>query len=297
MGTRLSINNKVCVITGANSGIGKETTKGLAALGAKLVMVTRDKTKGESVRDELVKHTGNPNIVLMQCDLSSMLQVKHLSEELASEYDHIDVLVNNAGAVFAKRMTTPEGLECSFAVNYLAPMYLTHLVLPLLLVGAPSRVINLTSGLYKQGMVRFDDLQSSIRYDSMKTYSNAKLMVLLWTYHLAKLLKDSEVSVNAVQPGFAATNLGRNSGSFVQEVMFGAVRFMQTTASKAAETPVYLASSPDVEGVTGMCFAKKKPVKTSLVSYDEEKQRNLYKISLEILKIEPEFVERDANSS
>lgn len=287
MGTRLSIKNKVCVITGANSGIGKETSRGLATLGANLVMVTRDREKGEAAKDEVVKQTGNPNITLMQCDLSSMPQVKHLSEELASEYNHIEVLVNNAGAVFAKQTMTPEGLECSFAVNYLAPLYLTHLVLPLLMAGAPSSVINLTSGLHKQGAVRFDDLQSQIRYDSMKAYSNAKLMVLMGTYHLAGLLKGSGVSVNAVQPGFAATNLGRNSGSFIQEVMFGVVRFMQTTASKAAETSIYLASSPDVEGLTGMCFAKNKPVKTSLESYDEEKQRKLYEISLEILKIEP----------
>jgi NAD(P)-dependent dehydrogenase (short-subunit alcohol dehydrogenase family) len=282
--------NKVCVVTGANSGIGKETSRGLAVLGAKLVMVTRDREKGEAAKDEVVKQTGNPNIILMQCDLSSMPRVKHLSEELASEYNHIEVLINNAGAVYAKRTMTPEGLEYSFAVNYLAPLYLTHLVLPLLMAGTPSRIINLSSGLHKQGIVRFDDLQSQIHYDGMKAYSNAKLMVLMGTYHLAGLLKGSGVSMNAVQPGFAATNLGRNSGSFLQELMFGVVRFMQTTASKAAETSIYLASSQDVEGVTGMCFAKNKLVKTSLESYDEEKQRKLYEMSLEMLKIEPVHV-------
>jgi NAD(P)-dependent dehydrogenase (short-subunit alcohol dehydrogenase family) len=288
----LSLKNKICVITGANSGIGKETSRGLAALGTKLVMVTRDKEKGEATRDELLKQTGNQNIVLMQCDLSSIHQVKHLSEELTSLYNHIDVLINNAGALFSKRTVTNENLECSFTVNYLAPLYLTHLVLPSLMVGSSCRIINLTSGLHKQGTVRFDDLQNQIQYNSMKAYSNAKLMVILGTYYLARLLKDSGVCVNAVQPGFAATNLGKNSGSLVQEVMFGAVRFMQTTASKAAETSIYLASSPDVEGVTGMCFAKKKPVKTSLESYDEDKQRKLYEISLEILKIEPIQVKR-----
>ncbi len=287
VGTNLSIKDKVCVVTGANSGIGKETSRGLASLDVRLVMVTRDREKGAAARDDVVKQAGNPNIVLMQCDLSSMPQVKHLSEELASEYDRIDVLVNNAGAVFAKRIVTPEGLECSFAVNYLAPLYLTHLVLPLLVAAAPSRVINLSSGLHKQGTVWFDDLQSQNRYDSMKAYANAKLMVLMWTYHLARLLKGSGVSVNAVQPGFAATNLGRSSGSRLQEVMFGAVRFMQTSATAAAETPIYLASSPVVEGVTGMCFAKKTIVKTSPESYDEAKQRKLYEMSLKILKIEP----------
>lgn len=279
----MSIKNKICVITGANSGIGKETSRGLAALDARLVMVTRNIAKGEAARDEIAKQTGNMNIALMQCDLSSLHQVKHLSQELASEYDRLDVLINNAGAVYAKRMLTPDGLESSFVVNYLAPLYLTNLCLPLLSAGSSARIINLTSGLHKQGTVRFDDLQNQIHYDSMKAYSNAKLMVLMWTYHLARLLKDSGITVNVVQPGFAATNLGRNTGSRMQEVMFGAVRFMQISAMKAAETPIFLASSPDGGELTGMCFAKKKPIKTSQESYDEEKQRKLYETSLELL--------------
>ena len=275
---------KVCIITGSNSGIGKETALSLARMGATVVMVVRDQERGEKARTEIVKQTGNSTVDLMICDLSSMDSIRHFAKDFKKKYSRLDVLINNAGASYSKRELTPEGFERNFAVNYLGPFLLTRELMDLLKSSAPSRIINVSSGLAKNGKVDLDDLQGEKNHAGTKFYShsrapaydNAKLMLMMFTYELARRLKGSEVTVNVLMPGFTATNLGKNSGSLSSAIMFKMVRPMQQNAKKGAETSVYLASSDEVKCMTGRCFAKKKEVTSCPVSYDEELQRSLW---------------------
>ena len=275
---------KICIITGSNSGIGKETALSLAKMGATVVMVVRDQERGEKARTEIVRQTGNNSVDLMFCDLSSMDSIRRFAKEFKKKYDRLDVLINNAGALFNKREVTSEGFERTFAVNYLGPFLITHELLDLLKSSAPSRIINVSSGLAKNGMVDLDDLQSEKNYVGTKAYSpvrapvyaNTKLMLMMFTYELARRLKGSGVAANVLMPGFVATNLGKNSGSISSSIMFKMVRPMQVGAKKGAETSVYLASSDEVKDVTGKCFAKKKEVMTCPASYGEELQKRLW---------------------
>lgn len=275
---------KICLVTGSNSGIGKETAVSLAKMGATVVMVVRNKERGKKARDEIVKRSGNNSVDLMICDLLSMESIRLFAEEFKKKYKRLDVLINNAGASFSKREVTQEGFERNFAVNYLGPFLLTHELLDLLKSSAPSRVINVSSGLAKKGKVDLDDLQGEKNFPGSKffspsrapAYDNAKLMLMMFTYELARRLKGSKVTVNVLMPGFTATNLGKNSGSLSSAIMFKMVRPMQQSAKKGAETSIYLASSDEVKDITGKCFAKKKEVTSCPVSYDEELQKRLW---------------------
>jgi NAD(P)-dependent dehydrogenase (short-subunit alcohol dehydrogenase family) len=279
------LKGKVCIVTGSNSGIGKETTLALASKGTTVVMAVRNQERGQRARDDIINITGNTTTDLMICDVSSTSSIKSFAKEFMSKYNRLDVLINNAGAVFYKRQTTVDGLESTFEVDYLGPFLLTHELLPLLKSSAPSRIVNLSSGLHKSGKLNLDELQSEKSYGGMRVYANAKLMILMFTYALARRLEDSGVTVNAVLPGFVATNLGGNSGSLRQSIMFKLVRPMQTTAKKGAETSVYAASSDEIKNVTGKCFAKKKEINTAQISYDQELQEKLWDKSLELLRL------------
>ena len=287
---------RIVIITGSNSGIGRETAIGLAKMGATIVMVVRDQGRGEKARTEIVNQTGNSSVDLMICDLSLISSIRHFAEEFKKKHDRLDVLINNAGATFSKREVTSEGFERNFAVNYLGPFLLTHELLSLLKSSAPSRIINVSSGLAKNGKVDLDDLQSEKNYAGTKFYSpsrapaydNAKLMLMMFTYELTKRLNGSGVTVNVLMPGFTATNLGKNSGSLSSYIMFKMVRPMQQSAKKGAETSVYLASSDEVKDLTGKCFAKKKEVTSCPSSYDEERQYRLWNKTESMLGLAPD---------
>jgi NAD(P)-dependent dehydrogenase (short-subunit alcohol dehydrogenase family) len=244
----------------------------------------RDQKRGENARKEIIKQTGNNSFDLLICDLSSMDSIRHFTKEFKNKYDRLDVLINNAGALFNKREVTAEGFERTLAVNYLGPFLLTHELLDLLKKSAPSRIINVSSGLAKNGRVDLDDLQSEKNYVGTKAYSsmrapvysNTKLMLMMFTYELARRVKGSGVTANVLMPGFVATNLGKNSGSLSSSIMFKMVRPIQISAKKGAETSIYLASSDEVKDVSGKCFAKKKKVLTCLESYDEDVQKRLW---------------------
>jgi NAD(P)-dependent dehydrogenase (short-subunit alcohol dehydrogenase family) len=254
-------------------------------MGATVVMVVRDKERGEKAQLEIINKTGNRDTVLMMCDLSSMDSVKKFAKEFVEKYDRLNILINNAGAVFRKRQTTVDGFERTLAVNYLEPFLLIYELLPLLKSSAPSRIINLSSGLYKSGKIDFTDLQSEKNYNGMTAYSNAKLMVMMYTYELARRLEGTGVTANVVLPGFAATNLGRNSGSLLYSLEYLIVRPFQISAKKGAETSVYLASSDEIEGVTGKCFSKLHETTTSRISYDQQIQKRLWDKTVELLKL------------
>jgi NAD(P)-dependent dehydrogenase (short-subunit alcohol dehydrogenase family) len=278
---------KVCVVTGSNSGIGKETALALAHRGATVVMAARSQERGEAAISEIVAASGNQATALMVCDLSSMASIRRFADEFWGTYDRLHVLINNAGAVFSRRQTSVDGFELTFAVNYLGPFLLTHALLPVLKASAPSRVINVGSGVHTSGQVDLEDLQSDKHYRGMAAYANAKLMLVLYTYTLATRLAGSGVTVNVVQPGFVATRLGRNSGSRLYGLGFALMRPFQISARMGAETSVYLAASEAVEGVTGKCFAKKREVQTASASYDQSLQTRLWAKTMDLLELAP----------
>jgi NAD(P)-dependent dehydrogenase (short-subunit alcohol dehydrogenase family) len=270
------IEGKLCVVTGSNSGIGKETALGLARKKAELVMVVRNLDRGKRAREEIVSKIGNASVDLMVCDLSSMESIRRFAQEFKDKYSKLHVLINNAGAIFYKRQTTVDGFERTLAVDYLGQFLLTHELLPILESSAPSRIINVSSGTYRTGKIDFDDLQSEKKYGGMRVYANAKLMVLMFTYELARRLESTGVKANCILPGFVRTNLGRNSGSRLQALLFGMMWPFQISAQEAARAIVYLASSEEVRDVTGKCFAKMKQVDTSEASRDSETQKILW---------------------
>ena len=191
---------KVCVVTGANSGIGKETALALAGMGATVVMVVRSIERGEKAKNEILSQTTNASIDLMTCDISLMESIRHFATEFKQKYTQLDVLINNAGAVFNNRQATKEGFERTVAANYIGPFLLTNELLPLLKASAPSRIINVSSGLHKSGKIDLNDLQSTKNYNGMKVYSNSKLMVIMFTYELARRLEGTAVTVNCSNP-------------------------------------------------------------------------------------------------
>jgi len=279
------MSGKICIVTGSNSGIGKETALALAEMGATVVMVVRNQEKGEKALAEIIEKSGNKSVSLMLCDMSLMASIRDFAREFKKKYNRLDVLVNNAGGEFSKRVVTPEGFERTFAVDYLAPFLLTHELLDLLTVSAPSKIITVSSGLAKNGKINFDDLQSEKDYRGMQVYSNAKLMLMMFTYELARRLVGSGVTANVLMPGFVATNLGKNSGSLQSSLMFKMVRPMQISAKKGAETSIYLASSEEVKAVTGKCFAKKKESATCPASYDQSFQKRLWNETTTLLNL------------
>ncbi|MGD9380985.1 MAG: SDR family NAD(P)-dependent oxidoreductase, partial [Candidatus Thorarchaeota archaeon] len=234
-------------------------------------------------RAEIIKRTGKDTVDLMLCDLSSTNSVRLFVEEFSAKYDRLDVLINNAGAACHERQITEDGFERSLAVNYLGPFLLTRELLPLLERSAPSRVINLSSGLHGRAKIDFDDIQSERNYKGMRAYESTKLMILMYTYELARRLEGTGVTANVVLPGFVATNLGANMGGLRNKIMFKLVRPFQINAEKGAETSVYVATSPELESVTGRCFAKSQERLSSEESYDESVQKKLWDVAESLL--------------
>lgn len=280
----IDMKGKVCIVTGANSGIGKETALALAGMGATVIMVVRSMKRGERAKSEIISQTTNASIDLMICDMSSMESIRHFVAEFKHKYTRLDVLINNAGAFFNNREVTAEGFERTVAVNYLGPFLLTHELLPLLKTSAPSRIINVSSGLHKSGKI---DFNSAENYSGMRAYSNAKLMVIMFTYELARHLEGTGVTVNVLEPGFVATNIGKNSGSLLTTIMYKLVRPMQINAKKGSETSIYLASSDEVKYTTGKCFAKKQETNSAPTTYDKQLQKAVWDETNEMLGLAP----------
>ena len=267
---------KICIVTGANSGIGKATALGLARMGSRVVMVCRNAERGENAKAEIIEKSGNKSIDLLICDVSSMSSVRKFAAEYSEKYLKLDVLINNAGAVFNTRSITEEGFERTFALDFLGPVLLSYELIPTLRKSTPSRIINISSGLHKNGVVNLGDLRSENKYNGMKVYSNTKLMLMMFTYEQARRLQGSGVTTNVVLPGFVATNLGNNSESLMSNISFKLVRPMQISPEKGAETVIYLASSDEVRDISGKCFQKMKQIQTAPQSYDEDMQLKIW---------------------
>ncbi len=277
-----SMSGKVVIVTGSTDGIGKATARALAAMGATVVIVGRNPDKTTATVEELRAATGNEQIEGMLADFASLAQVRQLADAFKQKRDRLDVLINNAGAVFAKRGETEDGFEQTFGVDHLAPFLLTNLLLDLLKQSAPSRIVNVSSEGHKVSGMRFDDLQAERRYTAMGAYGQAKLANVLFTYELARRLRGTGVTVNALHPGSVASNFGAGQAGLLAPVIRFFITRFGITPEEGAQTSVYVASSPDVAGVTGKYWIKSKPVRSSAASYDNEAAERLWQISAEM---------------
>jgi len=280
-----SMQGKICMVTGANSGIGKATALELAQMGATVVMVCRDRARGEEARSEITTKSRNNAVDLLQADLSSQQSIRQLVEHFKQRYTHLHVLINNAGAAFTGRRETVDGLEMTFAVNYLAPFLLTNLLLDVLKASAPARIVNVSSASHKSGYIQMDDLQGEKHNRSMRAYPQSKLAIVLFTYELARRLQGTGVTANCLDPGFVATNIGQTGASLPVRLLIKLIRSFGTSPEKGAKTSIYLASSPEVEGVTGKYFVKSLPKRSAAISYDESLQRQLWEQSAKLVNL------------
>ncbi len=280
-----SMQGKICVVTGANSGIGKATALELAQMSATVVMVCRDRARGEEARSEITTKSRNNAVDLLQADLSSQQSIRQLVEHFKQRYTHLHVLINNAGAAFTGRRETVDGLEMTFAVNYLAPFLLTNLLLDVLKASAPARIVNVSSASHKSGYIQMDDLQGEKHNRSMRAYPQSKLAIVLFTYELARRLQGTGVTANCLDPGFVATNIGQTGASLPVRLLIKLIGSFGTSPEKGAKTSIYLASSPEVEGVTGKYFVKSLPKRSAAISYDESLQRQLWEQSAKLVNL------------
>jgi NAD(P)-dependent dehydrogenase (short-subunit alcohol dehydrogenase family) len=280
-----SMNGKVCMVTGATAGIGLETAKQLAQMGATVIIVGRNADKCARTVAQIRQATGNAQVESMVADLSALKQIRALAQQFKNQYQRLDVLVNNAGAYLIRRHQGIDGFELTFALNHLNYFLLTNLLLDTLIASAPSRIINISSALHTRAPLDFDDLQNQRNYGiGMDAYGKSKLANVLFTYELARRLQGKQVTVNAVHPGMVATNFAANNGA-LGKVARVFMNFGSISIADGAETMVYLASSPEVEGITGKYWVKKKERQSSPASYDEAAQKQLWQVSEEMVGV------------
>jgi NAD(P)-dependent dehydrogenase (short-subunit alcohol dehydrogenase family) len=270
------MNGKIVMVTGATNGIGKETARALARMGAKVIVVGRNREKGERVIGDIQRDTGNPNVELMLADLSLQCEIYLLAEAFKAKYDSLDVLVNNAGTLYTKREVTSEGIEKTWALNHLSYFLLTQLLLTSLGRSPAGRVVNVSSSAYTMAALNFDDLMMEKSYKPLIRYAQTKQANILFTLEMARQLQETNVTVNVLHPGISVT--AKESESLFTK--FSRLLF-RTTPAEAAETSIYLASSPEVEGVSGRYFEQCRPKPLSKKVMDEELARKLWEASVQ----------------
>jgi len=265
------------MITGANTGIGKETARQLAALGTHVIMVCRNQEKGEQAKEEIIQATDNQDIELLICDLASLKDVKRFAEEFLQTHTNLHVLINNAGVFNMKRTTTQDGYESTFAVNYLAHYCLTELLLPLLKKSSPSRIINLSSNIHRSFKIKMKDPFLENGYLGPQAYSNSKTAMVLFTNKLVRELEGTEVTVNSVNPGHVKTQM--TTVGLSKWFRKFADLIPTRSIEKSAETSVYVASSNDLEEITGKYFTDCKESKTAKMTKNIHNQDLLWELS------------------
>ena len=276
------LQDRVCLVTGATRGIGAAMAEALARMGATVVVTGRSAERGQDLVSAITRRTANEDVHFLCADLASIAEVNGLARAFMAHWDRLHVLVNNAGTVFPTRRTTIDGYEEVFAVNHLAPFLLTNLLLPVLLDSAPSRVIVTSSYEHRRGRMHWDNLQGERFYFSQQAYAQSKLANLLFVYELVRRLEGSGVTVNAINPGLVHTNICMDSGWLIRTAKRMMDRFSAVSPEEGADTSVWLASSPDVEGVTGRYFQRRHTVRSSRASYDVAAQQRLWRISEEL---------------
>ncbi|MFN7208965.1 MAG: SDR family oxidoreductase [Aggregatilineales bacterium] len=278
MASNATMTGKTVLITGATNGIGKEAARGLAKLGARVLIVGRDAQKCAQTVAELQNSTGNQAIEALRADLSAMSEVRRLADEVKARCPRLDVLLNNAGAYFDKRLTSADGYEMTFALNHLSYFYLTNLLLDLLKASAPARIVNVSSDAHRFARLNVINPHKPPVYSGFRIYGESKLANVVFTYELARRLEGTGVTVNAMHPGFVRTGFGKNNVGLIAK-LFGVMQRFALTPEQGADTLIYLASSPEVEGVSGKYFTKRKAVPSSRASYDRTTWEALWTLS------------------
>ncbi len=278
--------DKIVMVTGSTAGIGKATALEIARMGASVIVVGRNEEKTREAVSMIRRETGNDNVDYLLADLSSIDQVITLADQFKAKHDRLDVLVNNVGAFLWSRQETDDGIEMTFALNHLVGYFLlTYLLLDVIQASPSARIVNVSSAAHFGGKIDFEDLEGRLRYTGWKAYGQSKLADVMFTYALARRLVRTGVTVNALHPGVVASNFAvTNNRNTVLTRLFRVVtNLFSISEAEGAETSVYLATSPEVEGVTGRYFDDKQEKRSSKASYDQAAQERLWQVSEEML--------------
>ncbi|MDX1637293.1 MAG: SDR family oxidoreductase [Balneolaceae bacterium] len=277
-----NLNNKVCLITGANSGIGKATARKLADMGAYVIMLCRNEERADAARQDIIEQTGNAGVELLIADLALQHDIRQAAENFTNRFDQLDILINNAGMIGSERTLTAERIELTFAVNHLAPFLLTNLLMESLIAAESARVVTVSSEAHRTATSAFDlkNLQLEVGFSPMKAYGVTKLCNIMFTRELAKRTRGTGITANALHPGMVRTNLTSEAG-WLMYLLFTIGKPFMKSPDSGAETPVYLATSEEVEEVTGKYFKNKKQVTPAPITRRDEITEQLWKISSE----------------
>jgi len=275
------MNGKTVLITGGTGGIGRAAAIGLASMGARVGITGRDRARAEAAAAAIVRESGNPAVAVFVADMSSQAEVRRLADEVLAAYPRLDVLLNNVGGFWAHRHETADGLERTFALNHLAPFLLTSLLLERLKASAPARVVTVASGAQSMGKIDFEDLMGERKYSGQTAYNQSKLANVMFTYELARRLEGTGVTATALHPGVTSTAFSAEDPAL--GLLVAVMRPFMKSPARGAETPVYLASSLEAEGVTGKYFANRKPKKSQASSYDAATTARLWSVSADLV--------------
>ena len=285
MASESGMKGKVCVITGATSGIGLVAAERLAAMGARLVLVGRDKARGEAALAQIRRQVPGAELRIHYADLSRLAEMNHLAAEIAALEPRIDVLINNAGAMFNERRVTQDGFERTFALNHMAYFVLSNRLKERLMAAAPARIVNIASDAHRGNTLDFGDLQSANGYRGFTVYGRSKLANILFTRELARRLAGTGVTANCLHPGFVATRFGDNNSGLFRLGLGFAKRLFALSPEAGAETIVYLAAAPEVADVTGGYFAKCRPATPTAAARDDAAARRLWEESARLANL------------
>jgi NAD(P)-dependent dehydrogenase (short-subunit alcohol dehydrogenase family) len=278
MEENLPLEGRVCLVTGGTSGIGKQTVKQLARLGAEVIFTARDIEKGKKIKKEIILSSRNPDVYVVECDLGNYKSIVKCVKAINEDYDKIDVLINNAGVWNTKFELTSEGVESHFGINHLGHFLLTNLLLPIIKKGKSPRIINLSSGIHYRAKLNINDLEGrEIKFSSFMAYANSKLCNLLFTNKLARIVEQDNITVNAVHPGVVKTALFNDMNPLIKFLL----KFVYISPGEGAKTTVYLASSPKVAGLTGKYFTKCAEKKPALAALNTNLADELWTKSME----------------
>ena len=279
------MSGKMVLVTGGTGGIGRATAVGLAALGARVGITGRDATRTAAAAADITAETGNPAVDAFAADLSSQDGVRGLAAEVLTQYPRLDVLVNNVGGYWAHRHVTADGLEHTFALNHLAPFLLTNLLLERLRASAPARVVTVSSGAQAMGRLDFDDLQGERGYSGQRAYNASKLANVMFAFELARRLEGTGVTSTVLHPGVVRTSFGGEDQTRLFAVLTRVARPFMKTPARGADTSIYLASSPAVDGVSGAYFANRTPKQANKLAYDPTTTARLWNVSAELARL------------
>lgn len=276
------MSGRTVLITGGTGGIGRAAAIGLAKMGARVGITGRDRSRAEQAAAAIADESGGPPVDVFVADLSAQAEVRRMADEVLATYPRLDVLVNNVGGFWAHRHVTADGLEHTFALNHLAPFLLTRLLLERLTAGAPARIVTVASAAQSLGEIDFDDLMGERDYSGQRAYNQSKLANVMFTYELARRIDGSGVTANALHPGMTSTAFSAEDPARTMAPVVAVIRPFMRSPKKGADTAVYLASSPEVQGVSGQYFANRKPRATSSSSYDAAAAARLWQASAEL---------------